>query len=110
MDVTTDSMWGLCGVGMFVYEGCNFLLFDGNMCTLGPSLHQEREMNPESPIRRYSRKHHDHVYVKVGHGWYMYNFAIAIGDMVLQVWELNGLQLFGISGAEFHSLCSSDEG
>ncbi|CAM6116495.1 unnamed protein product [Calypogeia fissa] len=95
-----EKIWGLCA-GSFVYEGCGKLLRDGRPCALGKYKRNFRRQNPESPLGPHSRGRVGHTCSEDGAGVYMFCFAIQVGDFVIQVNEINGKQLLGISGQAY---------
>lgn len=94
-----------------MYEGCKVpLSSDGRLCALGATARKNHLDFPTSPIGKYSRvRGGAHVCSTVDSGTWFFNFAVQVEDVVLLVWEKNGVQLMEVSGAEFREAYGTDK-
>lgn len=81
-----------------MYEGCQGLLEDGQVCFLGVAARRARQTGVYRDGIN-NRGHSGHVCQAIGEGTLnMFCFMVKTSVGRCQVWEESGLQLFGISG------------
>ncbi|KAL3696601.1 hypothetical protein R1sor_010677 [Riccia sorocarpa] len=97
--------------GQFTYAACGGSLKDGRPCGLGVAARMARDQMSSSQTSTQtgtpgskSRDRSGHTCVPSGADKHMYHFFIQIAspDVILEVWEKAGQDLFGITGHDFY--------
>ncbi|KAL3683771.1 hypothetical protein R1sor_001793 [Riccia sorocarpa] len=97
--------------GQFTYAACGGSLKDGRPCGLGVAARMARDQMSSSKTSTQtgtpgskSRDRSGHTCVPSGADKHMYHFFVQISspDVILEVWEKAGQDLFGITGHDFY--------
>ncbi|KAL3688661.1 hypothetical protein R1sor_014970 [Riccia sorocarpa] len=97
--------------GQFTYAACGGSLKDGRPCGLGVTARIARDQMSNSQTSTQtgtpgskSRDRSGHTCVPSGADKHMYHFFVQIAspDVILEVWEKAGQDLFGITGHDFY--------